>query len=223
MSKNLNKEPSSAPTNPTPVQIGDFDPELVAINTIVTTLGALNDEQRQSALGYVLRRFNASGLQGSLAPVIGPGASILMSTLADQVPQTQGASPAIHDIRTLKETKAPKSANEMAALVAYYVSELAPGTDRKGAITKSDIERYFKMAGFHLPAEATFTLVNAKNAGYLESAGGGQYKLNPVGYNLVAHRMGNRDTKENGRGRGPRKAAKKRPSKKAKKAARAKK
>jgi len=33
------------------------------------------------------------------------------------------------------------------------------------------------------------TLVHAKNAGYLDSSGPGSYKLNPVGYNLVAHAM----------------------------------
>ena len=89
----------------------------------------------------------------------------------------------------------PKSANEMAALVAYYVSELAPAGDRQSEISKTDIERYFKSAGFSLPADAGFTLVNAKNAGYLE-AGSGQYKLNPVGYNLVVHRMGALDDNE---------------------------
>jgi hypothetical protein len=81
----------------------------------------------------------------------------------------------------------------MAALVGYYVSEIAMGSDQKKTIEKADIERYFKAAGFRLPADAAFTLVNAKNAGYLDSAGAGKYSLNPVGYNLVVHRMGNRD------------------------------
>ncbi len=81
----------------------------------------------------------------------------------------------------------------MAALVAYYLSEIAPSGDRKDAINKTDIERQFKSAGFRLPADASFTLVNARNAGYLDSAGGGNYKLNPVGYNLVVHRMGSRE------------------------------
>ncbi len=105
----------------------------------------------------------------------------------------------------------------MAALVAYYVSELAPEADRKKEITKPDIERYFKAAGFNLPADASFTLVNAKNAGYLESAGPGKYKLNPVGYNLVVHRMGNRDGERKGDGRGQKAVAKQRrkPTKKA--------
>jgi hypothetical protein len=95
------------------------------------------------------------------------------------------------DIRTLKETKQPKSANEMAALVAFYLSEVASPVERKQEIDKTDIERYFKLANFKLTAKAGQTLVNAKVAGYLDAGGGvGQYKLNPVGYNLVVHRMG---------------------------------
>jgi hypothetical protein len=90
--------------------------------------------------------------------------------------------------------------NEMAALVAFYVSELAPVGERNQAIAKADIEKYFKSAGFKLPANAHFTLVNAKNAGYLDAIGGGKYKLNPVGYNLVAHRLGG-DEKKKTRGK----------------------
>jgi hypothetical protein len=59
----------------------------------------------------------------------------------------------------------------------------------------------FKSAVFKLPADASFTLVNAKNAGYLDSIGGGQYKLNPVGYNLVAHRMGSDEKKKKPHGK----------------------
>lgn len=101
----------------------------------------------------------------------------------------------------------------MAALVAYYVSELAPAGDRRNEINKADIERYFKSAGFGLPADASFTLVHAKNAGYLDSTGTGPYKLNPVGYNLVVHRMGAREKKEPRRpriGKTTRNASKKR-------------
>jgi hypothetical protein len=86
----------------------------------------------------------------------------------------------------------------MAALVAFYVTELAPASERNSTINKADIERYFKLANFRLPADAAFTLVNAKNAGYLDNAGSGQYKLNPVGYNLVAYRMGERADGEAG-------------------------
>jgi hypothetical protein len=199
------------------------DAELKAINVVVTALSPLNEEQRTRALDYVLRRFNIASLQTSAPRTPLTVTPAYPSSPASDVIQPHTSAPgAIHDIRTLKETKAPKTAIEMAALVAYYVSELAPPADRKNEVTKSDIERYFKAAGFNLPADASFTLVNAKNAGYIDSAGTGQYKLNPVGYNLVAHRMGNREAEKKERGRGRKAGTKRRPNS-AKKTSRAKK
>jgi len=93
------------------------------------------------------------------------------------------------DIKSLKEQKRPSSAIEMAALVAFYLSEQATGSDRKNEVDVDDMIKYFKQAGFTLPKKPQFLLVNAKNAGYLDSAGSGKYKLNPVGYNLVAHNL----------------------------------
>ena len=95
----------------------------------------------------------------------------------------------IQDIRTLRERKNPQSVIEMAVLVAYYLSELAPENERKQAITSADIEKYFKQAGFRLPRALGQTLQKAKVAGYFDSVAGGQYKLNPVGYNLVVHNL----------------------------------
>jgi hypothetical protein len=169
----------------------DGDAELRAMNAIVDALKPLQEEQRTRVLEYVLARFGAVPLQQHLssgvAQVSASGSTISgVSTHTGQV----------HDIRSLKEAKSPKSANEMATLVAYYVSEIAPEGERRNSITKADIEKYFKSAPFRLPADASFTLVNAKNAGYLDSIGGGQYKLNPVGYNLVAHRMGGDEKKK---------------------------
>jgi hypothetical protein len=77
----------------------------------------------------------------------------------------------------------------MAALVAYYLKHLAPAEDRKEAISREDIEKYFGQGGFPLPEKPQFTLTNAKNAGYFDSAGTGLYRLNPVGHNLVAHNL----------------------------------
>jgi hypothetical protein len=197
-----------------------MDAELQAIHAVVAALTGLSEDQRVRALEYVLRRFNVNPL------VL--GTTQRPSVYAPQTPITpppaHGQAPGaviIHDIRTLKEAKGPKSANEMAALVAFYVSELAPQADRKPEITAADIERYFKAAGFALPADANFTLVNAKNAGYLESVGRGQYKLNPVGYNLVAHRMENRGAEKIGAR--PRPNGSKRRGQAAKKTTRAKK
>ncbi len=165
---------------------GKDDREVNAIFAIVAALKPLKEDEVRNVLEYVLRRFGAGPL-----PVYATGPT---PSSVPQAPPTHSGSGAVKDVRTLREEKAPKSANEMAALVAYYVSELAPATERKPEINKTDVERYFKTAGFKLTANAGQTLVNAKNAGYLDAGSDvGYYKLNPVGYNLVVHRLGSAD------------------------------
>jgi hypothetical protein len=181
-----------SPTGSAAPTAGETDTELQAMNAVVAALKPLRDDERKRVLEYVMVRFGTVPLQTSFAA---PPGSIPPSASAPG-PTFSGG---IHDIRSLKETKNPRSAIEMATLVAYYVSELAPEGQRRNTITRQDIERYFKSGNFKLPSDASFTLVNAKNAGYLDNAGSGQYKLNPVGYNLVAHRMGTRDKKDSRR------------------------
>ena len=116
------------------------DGELKAMNAIVTALKPLTEEERRRVLDYVFGRFGALPLQPTVALV-----SATSGTTSASAPPL--ASGGIHYIRSLKKAKRPKSANEMAALVAYYVSELAPAVERKREINKIDIERYFKSAG----------------------------------------------------------------------------
>ncbi|MBC7348462.1 MAG: hypothetical protein H5U05_00650 [Candidatus Aminicenantes bacterium] len=93
------------------------------------------------------------------------------------------------DIRTLAIEKNPKTAIERAVLVAYYLSDCAPLDEKKDAINKDDIIKYFKQARFPLPNNPNMTLVHTKNAGYLDPAGEGLYKINPVGHNLIVHNL----------------------------------
>lgn len=179
------------------------DGELKAMNSIVAALKPLTEEERRRVLEYVLGRFGALALQAQVPPLSVPTAA---------TPVAASVAGTMHDIRTLKEAKAPKSANEMAALVAYYVSELAPAAERKQEINRADIERYFKNAGYKLTANAGQTLVNAKHAGYLDPGSDtGQYKLNPVGYNLVVHRLGTSGFAKQQRRRGRNEKKKPRP------------
>lgn len=209
---------NEAPTNPPPPASPAIpnhptneDAELKAINAIVTALAPLKEEQRLRALEYVLRRFNAVALQA--APVGAAPQAFQPSASPPQAALTSSAPGMMLDIRTLKETKQPKSANEMAALVAFYLSEVASPVERKLEIDRADIERYFKLANFKLTANAGMTLVNAKNAGYLDTgSGAGQYRLNPVGYNLVAHRMGSGEAEPRRRQRIVRKKSEKKPA-----------
>jgi hypothetical protein len=75
----------------------------------------------------------------------------------------------------------------MAAVVGYYLAELAPEAERKTEIGTSEVEKYFKLAQHQLPGAPEKTLRNAAAAGYFDSVSRGQYSLNPVGHNLVAH------------------------------------
>jgi hypothetical protein len=95
--------------------------------------------------------------------------------------------PLVRDIRTLTAEKQPRSANDMVALVAYYLSELAPESDRRETVNVELIRKYFKMAGFPMPRAPNSAIPNAAAAGYLENVSRGEYRLNPVGYNLVVH------------------------------------
>ena len=77
----------------------------------------------------------------------------------------------------------------MVALIAYFVSELAAPEERLDTINVDVVKRYFKMAGFPLPGTLRNVLPNAASAGYLANVTRGEYRLNPVGYNLVVHNL----------------------------------
>jgi hypothetical protein len=94
------------------------------------------------------------------------------------------------DIRSLKDQKIPKNASQMACLVAYYLQELAPQHEQKQSINSADLLKYFKQAGFKLPKVMTQILPDAKSSGYFDPGSAkGEYILNAVGYNLVAHNL----------------------------------
>jgi hypothetical protein len=99
------------------------------------------------------------------------------------------ASGGILDIKTLKNEKQPGSAIEMACIVGYFLQNVAQGDERKAAIKGEDIDKYFRQAGYPLPKAKGQLLVDAKSSGYFDSAGVGAYKLNAVGYNLIAHSL----------------------------------
>ncbi len=144
--------------------------------TILDALKGLEGESIQRVLDYVMGRLS---LNRPTRPAL---SSTVPSSLAGDVAKPRQAS-----IRDLKEEKQPESSNQMAALVAYYLSELAPDGERKDEISAADLEKYFKQAAFRLPRSLRMTLPNAAAAGYFDSAGTGRYRLNPVGYNLVVH------------------------------------
>lgn len=155
------------------------DAEIRAIEQVIQALDPLENDARDRVLDYAFKRLGIA--QPDLSPV--PA-----KPLAEEpAPPSEAAAPSARDIRTLREEKQPKSANEMAAVVGYYLAEVAPEAERKREIGTPDIEKYFKQAQHRLPEAPGKTLRNAAAAGYFDSAGRGLYSLNPVGHNLVAH------------------------------------
>lgn len=161
-----------------------------AIDNILTALENLDENARKTALAAVCSHLgikldsietqtNASSpYQEAREPLVQPAVQ------ADSTRRQKKI-----DIRSLKEEKKPNTSQQMACIVAYYLQELAPEGDRKETVSTKDIEKYFKQAGYKLPQKLNQVLVHGKNSGYFEAVGKAQYKLTPVGYNLVVHGM----------------------------------
>jgi hypothetical protein len=156
------------------------DRELAALGAIMNALDGLDGESIQRVLDYVFSRLSIV-VPNRVSQLTGP---ISAHVPAENIPETPRDRTSIRD---LKEEKQPHSSNQMAALVAYYLTEVAEPGERKDTINAADISRYFKQAGFKLPRATRSALPNAAAAGYFEPVGDGQYKLNAVGYNLVVH------------------------------------
>lgn len=158
---------------------GPADRELAAIGSILRALESLDGESIQRVLDYVFGRLSLA------QPRHIPSVTVVPSHQPPHQPAAESAHRHRPSIRDLKEEKQPESSNQMAALIAYYLSEIAD--EQKESINTADLERYFKQAGFKLPKSLGQTLPNATAAGYFDPVGNGLYKLNAVGYNLVAH------------------------------------
>lgn len=156
-----------------------------AIDQIVEALESLDGNSRLAALSAVCAHLKIDVSAGGASREKPP--QVKDTGLPLRNPPGSFHPPAKVDIRSLKEQKQPKSARQMACLVAYYLQELAPEGERKDSVSAKDVEKYFKQAGFKLPGKLRQVLADAKQSGYFESGERGEYKLNAVGYNLVAH------------------------------------
>lgn len=160
-----------------------------ALDTIVETLRAFDEGQQQTLITTVCDLLR---LQPKMATKVDAAIPVLTAIATAPVDggtkRGRGADEAT-DIRTLKEQKQPKSAAQMAAVVAYYLKEIAPGAERRDTIKTEDVETYFKQARFELPKKLEQLLADSKRAGYFEQVSRGEYRLTRVGHNLVAHRL----------------------------------
>jgi len=179
----------------------ELDAELKAIATLLAALEPLSHDARLNVLAYVFRRLSID------FPVPDARASALSrADVGAHRPDFDAEAAGVIDIRSFKEEKQPKTASEMVAVAAYYLAHLAPPDERRDYIVADDIRKYFLQAVFPLPsAPPHMTLVNAKNAGYLDARERGQYRLNPVGYNLITNKLPPAQSRMERRPAGPRK------------------
>ena len=186
------------------------DSELEAIQKLISALEPLNDDARRRVIQYVFGRLGLDEPVPNAAARTTPPTPVILSSEATATPE---APRHLSDIRTFAGQKSPRSVSERIAIVAYYLQELAPAAERSSEITAADVGKYFKQAGFPLPALARKALFDAKNAGYLDSTSRGKFSLNPVGHNLVVHGLPGSGTTESTRVPRPRRTAQKKRSK----------
>lgn len=154
--------------------------EFDAAKLIVEALKGLDGQQQDRAIRFASE---SVGLRTSATPstTTPPGGAL---TVADglQVPQQNR----VVDIKQFVDSKSPASDQQFATVVAYFYRFVAPEEHRKQSINAEDLKNSARLVGRKQPGNALATLNNAKNSGYLDSSGKGQFEINTVGENLVA-------------------------------------
>jgi hypothetical protein len=155
-----------------------LDQESGAIQTIISTLEPLNRKAQQRVLAFSLNRLGITKIAVPEVRVVTIGAA------PEAAPRGREQA-----IRALKREKSPRFATHMAAVVGYYLSEIAPREEKKNAIGHQDIRTYFKKAGFKMPKSPTDVLIHAAQSGYFDYLGSEQYRLTPAGRDLVLNEL----------------------------------
>jgi len=205
------------------LQVSEKAEKMSVIEAVATVYGALErltEDERQRVLRSAMALLGAGDLSTVQQVPLQKRAGPPPVTPVHAGTGLPTATPRV-DIRTLRETKDPRSAVDMAVLTAYYLANAADEREHKDAIDKADIIKYFKQAGYPLPKSSPMTLVHTRNAGYFDSVGEGTYRLNPVGYNLAVHGLPRTAAKKGQKSaRKPPRTGKKKSATKAVKAAR---
>jgi hypothetical protein len=154
--------------------------EFDAAKIIVETLKKLDKTEQERALRFASESL---GIQsGQIKPASDAGVihQSGMPNLSHQ-PQSSGRTT---DIKQFTTAKAPRSDQQFATVVAYFYRFEAPPEHRKETINAEVLSDAARLVVRKRPTR--FALTNAKNQGYLDSAGAGEYRINTVGENLVA-------------------------------------
>lgn len=173
--------------------------DLEAVRTISTTLDPFKADERERILRWVRERLgmaSAPSVGVSSPPPAHERPPQALTTTSDPSSIPTGGAAVGTDIRSFVESKAPRSQNELAVVVAYYYRLVAPEGQRKESITKEDLVEACRMVKRHVPEKPAQVLVNTHGMGLLDrTAVRGAYELNAVGENLVAMTLPTADGK----------------------------
>lgn len=189
------------PTQHPAAATNEFD----AAKTIVETLKGLDKQLQARAMRF------ASETLGLHGPAPGQGTAAPSQQAENPVAAASPAAPPRSmDIQQFAELKAPRSDTQFAAVVAYFYRFETPEAQRKDVIDAETLNEAARLARRRRPGNAIMTLNNAKNAGYLDPAERGKFKISAVGENLVAMTLpGNGSKTPANRGAGRKKKSKK--------------
>jgi len=160
-------------------QLPDKKNHFDAAKEIVESLQGLDKTSQALAM-----RFAAETL-GLQQPPVSPTPAATPLAVPSGTPTPTGTHHPM-DIKQFTAAKAPKSDQQFAAVVAYFYRFEAPEVQRRESIDADFLLEAARLAGRNRPSNPRFTLNNAKNAGYLDVATTGKYRINSVGENLVA-------------------------------------
>jgi hypothetical protein len=176
---------------------------LDAAQRIVAELTDMNSEHQSLALKFAIETLGLQLL--ATQPV---------HSLKPTLPQAGSGADHSTDIRSFTDMKAPKSDRQFAAVVAYFYQLEAKLDERKDVIDAAVMKEAARLAGWPQVQRWNMTLTNAKNAGYLDAAGTGKFKLSSVGENLVAITLPGNGGPGQGKTNSANKKSKKKPAKK---------
>jgi hypothetical protein len=160
----------------------DAPDDLEALRSVVTALEPFDAPDRERIVRWACEKL-AIAVPGA-SPV---RAEPQVPTPPTSLPSTVPVQPSVkRDLRTFIAEKAPASDTHFATAVAYYYQFEAPESERKNAITASDLTEACRLADRARLQYPGQTLRNAMRDGLLDRAERGAFKVNAVGENLVA-------------------------------------
>jgi hypothetical protein len=159
----------------------DAPDDLEALRSVVAALEPFDAPDRERIVRWACEKLSIT------VPGVSPVRVEPQAATPTSLPTSPPVQPsARRDLRTFIAEKAPASDTHFATTVAYYYQFEAPESERKNSITAADLTEACRLADRTRLQNPGQTLRNTLQAGLLDRAEPGAFKINAVGENLVA-------------------------------------